>query len=137
MKHWKKVLALVLLAGIVCLCVFDWARVKSDFYPLDRSFIAPNIMAALVQWAVILILAALLYPPTRRAIERFVGGHVQSIKDHVSAEHAAVHAKMDHIIAHHPDIPPFGSESPPKAATSPAKASRVRKSPTKKSDAAT
>ena len=72
-----------------------------------QCHVGPNLVASVVQWALIAIVVALLYPPARRAIEKFAQRHVESIKDHVSAEHAAVHAKMDHIIKFHPDIPDF------------------------------
>jgi hypothetical protein len=53
------------------------------------------------------VLGALIWPPTRRRIEVFAKRHVTEIKAHVTAEHAAVHAKLDHVIKHSPDIPPF------------------------------
>jgi transcription elongation factor GreA-like protein len=41
----------------------------------------------------------------RKAIERFV-------KRHIEAGTAELHAKLDHIIEHHPDIPPYHSKKP-------------------------
>ena len=103
MKHWRKVLALVVLVGIICFLVFDWPRFLSDFWPLDRSFVGPNIVATFVQWAVALIILALIYPPTRRAIEKFFTSNYDDLKKHVSAEHDALHEKLDHLIEHHPN----------------------------------
>ena len=68
--RWKAAGALVLLGAIVYFIVTDWPRFLQDFWPVDASRIAPNIVASIVQWAVVLIIAALLYPPTRRMIKR-------------------------------------------------------------------
>jgi hypothetical protein len=106
-KNWKAWAALVALAALIYFMVFHWGRFQADFWPIDNSHVAPNLLASLVQWALVAIVVALLYPPARRAIERFAKYHVDSIKEHVSQEHAAVHDKMDHIIRHHPDIPDF------------------------------
>ena len=84
-------------------------RLLNDFWPLDHSFVGPNILASVVQWTTIAIVVSVLYPPVRHAIERFVEHHVNDLRAHVSAENRALHAKMDHIIKHHPDIPPFGA----------------------------
>jgi F0F1-type ATP synthase membrane subunit b/b' len=68
-----------------------------------------------VQWAIILIVAALVWPPTRRRIHRFVDRKAESIHTKLDAlhnrhdEHDAslkeLHRKLDHVIKHHPDIP--------------------------------
>ena len=47
---------------------------------------------ALIQTVVYGAIAVLFVPPVRHWFER---------------EHDKIHAKMDHIIFHHPDIPPF------------------------------
>jgi hypothetical protein len=102
----KVALAACLLVGIVFWVIFGWHRFLDDFWPIDASRIAPNIVAGAVQWAIILIAAALLYPPIRRAIDAYVTGHVQSLKAHVSAEHDALHEKLDHLIRHS-NVPDF------------------------------
>ena len=105
MKNWKAWGALIALAALVYFMAFHWSRFLADFWPLDASRIAPNVVASVVQWALIAIAVALLYPPARRAIERFAQRHVESIKEHVSAEQAHLHAKMDHIIVNSKAIP--------------------------------
>jgi hypothetical protein len=49
------------------------------------------------------VVVSLLWPRVRRAISHF-------IKDHLKSEHAELHRKLDHIIAHHPDIPSLDKE---------------------------
>jgi hypothetical protein len=110
---WQRVLAVCALAAVVVFLVTEWSRFVADFWPPDRSFIGPNLVASVVQAGAILIVGALLYPPTRRAFERYMHRHVEDIKAHVSAEHAALHKKVDHIIRHHPDIPEFDPKGDP------------------------
>jgi hypothetical protein len=47
-------------------------------------------------------------------VRRWWGRHIEDLKKHVSSENAALHDKLDrnielsqHIIKHHPDIPPM------------------------------
>lgn len=59
-------------------------------------------------WVVIAgIVTYLLYPPVREALKRYEQRHLAAIKAHVTAENAALHKKLNHIIVHHPDIPPL------------------------------
>ena len=128
-SRWKQYLALVLLLLAVSWIVFDWARFKADFWPPDRSFIGPNLVASIVQACFLLIVLALIYPPTRHWIERAIESHARDLKDHVQEDNERVHAALqeklqtlhdclDHIIEHSPDIPTIhgtdiGPEKPP------------------------
>ena len=56
---------------------------------------------ALVQTVVYGAIALVFIPPVRR----FVARHVEAIKAHVTAEHAHLHAKLDHVILHTKAIP--------------------------------
>jgi Tfp pilus assembly protein PilE len=61
----------------------------------------PGDVVATLIWVIIAaIVTTIFYPPLRKAVERFV-------KRHLEAGTAELHAKLDHIIEHHPDIPPF------------------------------
>ena len=73
----------------------------------------PEAIQQTIAYAVI---GVLLYPRVRRAIDRFARRHVNEIKahseelhaelrEHVSAEHAKVHAKLDRLMANLPDEP--------------------------------
>ena len=75
---------------------------SSSAYPRSARGRGPEALQQTVLYATI---AVLLVPPIRHAMERFAKRHVESLKAHVEAENRAIHAKMDHIIKHHPDIP--------------------------------
>ena len=50
-----------------------------------------------VWWAVIVgIVSTIVYPPLRRKVSNFI-----------QKENSDLHKKLDHIIKHHPDIPPL------------------------------
>ena len=93
-------LGLVVAIGLVFL-ISTWAdqRFLADFYPPDRSYVGPTLVAAVIQWAGVGIVFAAVYPPVRHWIEREL--------DHV-------HKKLDHVIEHHPDIPSFPKGRPKK-----------------------
>ena len=106
-NHWKTVVALSLLTALVLFMVFDWGRFLSDFWPIDSSRVGPNLAASVVQYAIIAGVLYLLYPPFRRAVEKFMKGHVDSLREHISAEQKKLHGKLDHIIEFHPDHPEY------------------------------
>ena len=101
--------ALLIVAVVVTALLSHWfaARLGQDFWPIDRSAIAPNLLASLVQAVGVVAIMAFFYPPMRRAVERAATRHKEELKAHITSELALVHAKMDHIIEHHPDIPAF------------------------------
>ena len=70
-------------------------------YTLWYGYVWPSLKGngpeAVVQTVVYGVLAIILIPPVRRFAK---------------AEFEKVHAKMDHIIKHHPDIPDFPSKTP-------------------------
>ena len=67
------------------------------------SSLKGNGPEALVQTAAYGVIAAVLVP----AVRHFLHREFDKVKTHVSGENALIHAKMDHIIKHHPDIPDF------------------------------
>lgn len=117
----------VLIAFVVLVAAgFVWhGRIANDFWPPDRSFVGPNLLASIIQSAVVLFVAALIWPPTRKRIHDFVEKKLKPIHDAVKEQHGRaekhreeIHAessaqrlsieqKLDHIIKHHPDIPTF------------------------------
>ena len=106
--RWQKTTGAIALAvTIVCLVAFR-TRLGADFWPLDASRVAPNLLASVIQWAVVLSIAAVLWPPTRRRIHQFVTRHTAPLHAHherMEAAHADLQRRLDHIIDHHPDIP--------------------------------
>jgi len=74
-------------------------------WPAGGSGGIPGDVVATLVWVIIaFVTVSVLWPPARRSIERFVKGHL-------AEGNAELHAKLDHIIKHHPDIPPYESES--------------------------
>jgi hypothetical protein len=56
-------------------------------------------------WVIIAgVATTVFYPPVRKAVEKYV-------KRHFEEGTAELHAKLDHIIEHHPDIPPYHSKN--------------------------
>jgi len=64
-----------------------------------------DVVATLIRVILAAIATTLLYPPLRKALESFV-------KRHIASGTAELHAKLDHIIEHHPDIPPYEAKKP-------------------------
>jgi hypothetical protein len=104
---------LSLLLAVVGFAVFDhwfWLRLQSDFWPVDKATVAPNIVASIIIFDVVTLTAALFYPPFKKALDKGLSRHTKAITSHVSAENADLHAKLDHIIKHHPDIPEMAAK---------------------------
>lgn len=57
---------------------------------------AGNISAGII----VLVVSSLFWPPLRKRISAFLRGHLTSAN-------SELHAKLDHIIFHSPDIPDF------------------------------
>jgi hypothetical protein len=78
-------------------------------WPAGGSGGIPGDVVATLIWVIIAAIATtIFYPPVRRAIEKYV-------KRHFEAATSELHAKLDHIIEHHPDIPPYVSKKDPTA----------------------
>lgn len=67
-------------------------RIAEDFWPIDKSRVAPNILASTVQWIVVGLIATFLYRPIKRWI---------------NAELDHVNAKIDHAIQENPNTTPL------------------------------
>jgi hypothetical protein len=87
---WKSVLACVYVCVCVLLVVVFAGRIGPDFWPLDRSFVGPNIVASVVTVLVATPVGVLLWPPTRRSIHAFVDRKI-----------APIHAKIDALDGKH------------------------------------
>ena len=93
-KSWRWWAAIIGMLGLAAWATFDWHRFHDDMWPPDRSFVGPNLTAALVQGVLVLVAVAVFYPPLRRAFHRFTSAKLDNL-----------HAKLDHIIVNHPEIP--------------------------------
>lgn len=104
---------LLVVAVVVSSFISHWfnQRLQSDFWPVDKSTVAPNILASIIQAIVVVTVMAIFYPPMRKALDRAATRHKNDIKKHIHDELGDVHSKLDHIILHHPDIPPYEKSS--------------------------
>jgi type III secretory pathway component EscR len=93
----RKILAAVVAVAVVVLVVLTRNRLGADFVPPDRSFVGPNLVASVLCWAIVLISAYLLWPPTRRRLHRFVDGKLE--KTHAHLEELVAHARHQTRIA--------------------------------------
>lgn len=57
-----------------------------------------DVVGSVVYTVIAVLVGSALYPPLRRRLERWVHRHLE-------AHMGELHRKLDHIIAHHPDIP--------------------------------
>lgn len=101
--RWQKLVALTVAAAIAIVVAAWHGRLAADFWPPDASRIAPNIIASVVQWAVILLVLALVWPPTRRRIHQFADRKLAPIHDHLTAIRANHLEHMAAIRTHHDD----------------------------------
>jgi uncharacterized membrane protein len=95
---------LVLLLVVVGFAFGDHGfalRLKSDFWPVDKSTVAPNLLASFIILDVVTILSALFVPVVKRALDRGLSRHTTSLK----ADNVELLRHLKHIIHHHPDIP--------------------------------
>ena len=89
------------------------SRLQSDFWPVDASRVAPNILASVVQAAVVGLVVYLLYPRVRRAIDRWLKAHLHEHRQAMDAHLAELHRKLDRLIEHSQDIPPMEEHHDP------------------------
>jgi len=62
---WKQILASVTLCALIAVVVLFRARMGADLWPPDRSFVGPNIVAALLQWSFFVIIVGLVWHPVK------------------------------------------------------------------------
>ena len=99
--RWQKIAAVVfvLVWGTI---IWLWhSRVRADVYPLDRSYVAPNLLASFIIFSLGLMAGALLYPPIRKATHRFMDRKLAPVHAHLRhmrVQHAESKARQDHII---------------------------------------
>jgi hypothetical protein len=102
-KRFAGLVALVAALIVVGIVFHD--RVSPDLWPLDSSRVGPNLVASVVQWVIVLIVASFLYPPLREWFK----GSFGKIHTKLDAHHAAVLSQaadhhqqlIDQADAHH------------------------------------
>lgn len=129
--RWQKIAAAAYVAVLAVLVLAFRDRLHDDFWPLDGSRVAPNILATLIQLAVATPVAVLLWPPTRQRLHRFVDRHTAAIHATLEKHHRVamdvrrtqhdlameanheLQRRLDHVIKNHPDIPPLPPKEKP------------------------
>jgi pentose-5-phosphate-3-epimerase len=110
------VLAIVFLLGWLAAIfgyIFDdwWRhRIIEDFWPIDNSTLSPNLVATVIQYAIIIVTVVLAYPPARDFFKReFAKASAERAAHHdeATAHRDELLRHVQHIIKHHPDIPPL------------------------------
>lgn len=102
--RWQKLIALGLAVTTAVLLLVFRKRLGADFWPLDASRVGPNLIASLVQWALVFVAAILIWPPWRRRLHRFVDAKIAPLHERLArlhADHRALHDKADRLHARH------------------------------------
>ena len=98
---YQKALVAVYAAGWAAFVGFDWGRFVSDFWPVDKSSVGPNLVASVVQYTAIAITLVLVYPPLRRRVSHAVAAEREHLKAHISHETRQLHATVADLHARH------------------------------------
>jgi membrane protein YdbS with pleckstrin-like domain len=98
---WQKLTALAVAIVFIIIIALTWNRLGADFWPLDRSFVGPNIVASIITWACVLIAGVLIWPPTRRRMHRFMDRKLDSIHEKLDTHKELHDANADSLSALH------------------------------------
>lgn len=90
----KKLLALGLAVVSVATLVVFHSRLAGDFWPPDRSFVGPNLIASVIQWALITILVVLVWPLIQRERAKEKERRLKEIRE-IHNSLTAMHEKLD------------------------------------------
>jgi hypothetical protein len=118
----KHVLRIILCLGIIVgafyLSVAIWGhdRIIADTWPVDNSRVMTNVVAGFIQVFIAGLVLYIVWKPLRDSANRWVHGHFERHRALSAAarkdELADLHAKVDHIIKHAPDIPDYQKVEP-------------------------
>jgi hypothetical protein len=120
--RWQKIAAVGVYVLLVAASVVFHSRLTADMWPPDASRIAPNLVASVLQAAIVFPFLVLLWPPTRRRLHRFADLKLRSVHDKLDARHAEARAHEEWTVCaihalHHgeplPDHPHFSPRQPP------------------------
>lgn len=92
MKRAAAFLLLLVCATIAAVAFRD--RLSADFWPMDSSRVGPNLVAALVQWVIVVLVASFLYPPLRG----WIRAEIDRLHDKLDARHAEI---LETLRLHH------------------------------------
>lgn len=91
---WSKLTAVGIYVALVLVIVLARDRLHADLWPLDASRVAPNILASVIQAAVLFPVAVLIWPPTRRRIHRFMDSKLKALEAHQAEHNTWVHQTL-------------------------------------------
>ena len=100
--------------GLAAMLIAARHRLHADFWPLDNSRVAPNILAEAIQDAVVAAIVALIWPAVQRRIHVFADAKLAAIHTHLktltahhqqhAADLAALQRSVDGLHAKHEDL---------------------------------
>lgn len=101
--------------------VWLWSRFLNDFWPLDASRVAPNIMAAIVQGLILLAILRLVWPKFRLRLDAWVRAHLHAhhllhvapVHDALAEGLAEIRVLLRHLVVHSGSSPPPASAAIP------------------------
>ena len=123
---WQKAAGVVFVLAWAAIVYFWHDRAHADFYPFDRSYVSPNLVASYIIFSLGLIAGSLLWPPFRRRIHRAFNKKLAPLHHHLveataqrerhhaelMAAHAEHAAHLRHLIHHGADNPAYTSDTP-------------------------
>lgn len=86
-------------------------RLVHDFWPIDQG-VSANILASFICFIVGSAATYLIWPRVRHAVNAWVRQHFHEHRQAMDAHLEGIHHKLDHVIEHHPDIPPLEEDQP-------------------------
>jgi hypothetical protein len=96
-RHFVRLVLWIAVIGVVIggfIAIWSWPRFLSDFWPLDKATVGPNLLASLLWGLTVGAFLLIFWPPFRRSMDNWVHKHTEHL-----------HAKLDHLIVNHPDVP--------------------------------
>jgi hypothetical protein len=104
---WQKVAGVVFVIVWAAIVTLWHARALDDFYPLDASRVAPNLVASFILFSLGTIAGAVLWPPTRHAIHRFADRKLAPVHEHLAVirqHHEESARRQEHLICQNAHI---------------------------------
>jgi len=92
---WQKLAAGAYVLVAAGLLAGFHARLRADFWPLDASRVAPNILATVIQLLIATPIAVLLWPPFRRRLHAFMRAHTGPLRRELKQELRALHGQRE------------------------------------------
>ena len=99
-QRWKVIALTIGALVLIAIVVLDWNRIGADFWPPDRSFVGPNLVAAVVQAIIVGVFIVLIWPPARRRIHRFLDRKLDGIHNKLDKAAHEMGQHRQHVHEH-------------------------------------